>query len=129
MKLSSITNKHPEGQWFEYAEGVEVFLVYGGSTAVESITGAAAAKMQELASEHDDIENLSDDELKTLEHEAQKAAMLVLADNYFLDFKGLEDEEGEPLENSQAVRAEIAMKADHLRNWIDDRICDFSYWT
>lgn len=129
MKLSSITNKHPEGQWFEYAEGVEVFLVYGGSAAVDILKDTVATKLQELASGHSDIENIPEHELKTIEQETQKAAMLKFVENYFLDFKGLEDDEGEPLENSQAVRAEIAMKADHLRNWIDDRICDFSYWS
>ena len=128
MKLSSSTNKHPDGQWFEYAGVLNVKLKYG-----QGLDHALSASMAEFAVKAAQaIESGKDEELKDAEKSANAAALQIICNEYFVAFKAIvgdvEDDEGNPIIDNIANRMTLMSQVSDLYDFIDTRISNYDYW-
>jgi len=128
MKLSSITNKFPDGQWFEYAGVLKVKLKYG-----QGLEHALSTSMAEFAVKAAQaIESGEDAALKDAEKSANAAALKIICTDYFIAFKAVEgeveDDEGNPVVDNVANRMTLMNQVSDLYDFIDSRVSDYDYW-
>lgn len=128
MKLSSITNKHPEGKWFEFA-GLEVFLKYGeGLEAKVNMVIAKFVQRAAEAAESGDAEGLAE-----AEKQAKLSTAAAIAEDYFTDFRSLDeegvlDDDGNALSNTLENRVMILSLSPVLYDFVDKMISNHEYW-
>jgi len=129
MKLSAITNKHPDGQWFEYAGVLKVKLKFG--QGIETKLNSAMVELTVKAGQS--IEGSDLEPIKQAEQEFRQEAVRLICEDYFLDFESvdgsLEDDEGNAVENTLANRMMLLSKVEDLHDFVDVRISTYSFWT
>ena len=132
MKLSSLTNKHPDGQWFTYRGVLKVKLKYG--QGITHRLQMATQQFIESASEALESGEGVEDQVKAAEANAGQAIVKVMCEEYFVDFESAEDDpltddEGNVLENSLANRMRMLAEVSELFDFVDERISTYDYWT
>ena len=131
MKLSSITNKHPEGQWFNYGGVLEVKLKYG--QGLEHKLAQAGVKFTEtLIQSAKQAEEIDQTALSKAEQDSLLEITKILCEDYFVDFRAvndlLEEDDGGMITNTLENRVRIMQQVSELYDFIDTRVSNYSYW-
>lgn len=132
MKLSSITNKYPDGQWFTYADALKVKLKYGQGLDQRLKIATAEFATQAAAALESDGDTKA--EVEAAEKAAGQAIVQVFCEDYFVDFapvadEALTDDEGSEIENTLANRMALMSDVSELYDFIDERISTYDFWT
>jgi len=130
MKLSAITNKHLEGQWFDYAGVLRVKLKYG-----QGLRQKLSSAIVEFATKASEAVDSSDTSvMEQAEKESRGLILKVICEDHFIDFEPsndeqLTDDDGNEIENTLANRMMILDNATELYDFVDLRISNYEFWT
>lgn len=125
-KLSEHALVQTEGKWID-----NIFIP--GSRLFVSYDGGFESRLQELLVENRDEMQImqaagTEESLKSYRDKYNSLIDQAFCETKFLDFDGLEDDDGKPLKNTVENRILIVTQCKHIFKWLDNYTANFENW-